>query len=265
MLRFCRIASAPATVVNVDQYLMHLFPVAGQSVTPLDDCLPSGNSNANDVVMFHKILVERMAAAGHSMTGIMVVPPSSDVLKSLSHATPICTPVFSSQMRDTRTIVATKQSRVQHCEVSMGFVVKQQPQLGRLLCRQHCGGVFPSLILTGTRHPLFPPHGLGYAADMCSLAHVVTGPVVPAPRDASNHGCVLMRDREPVKVGYPKSCLGSTDTVLELAGSYADAIKSPLKEGMFVLMAGLHGKVPTRKGSYEGQLGPLGSVVATVV
>ena len=264
MLRLCRHSRAPATVVNVDQYLMHLFPVAGQAITPIDDCLPAGNSTMNDVVAFHKILVERMAAAGHTMTGIMVVPPGADVLKALNHSTPVCTPVFSSQMRDTRTIVASRQSRVQHCEVALGFVVKQQPQLGRLLCRQHCGSVFPSLVLTGSRFPLFPPHGFGYAADMASLAHVVTGPVVAAPREVANHGCVLLRDREPVKVGYPKACLGSAETVLEMAGSYADTIRSPLKEGMFVLMAGLHGKVPTKKGNYEGQLGPLGSVVATI-
>lgn len=247
---------------KVDQYLMHLFPMANQEVSPVADVVPTANQSLTDVAAFHRILLQKMKKLGHHPVGIKVVPPNAAGNLSLLQPTAICAPIFSCHLAKNESSFPLK--KIQTTELAVGIVLKERPRVPRMLNRSHCGTMFPAIELCTSRFPLFPPHAIGYAADLCSLAHVVKGTEKPIPPDMQNHGCVLVREMEPLKVGYPKNCMGSPDAALEEAGAYADSIGMDLAPGVFILLTGLKTRVPAKEGRHEAQMGPLGIAKCTL-
>eukprot|EP00758_Cryptobia_borreli_P001352 Tbor_TRINITY_DN2168_c0_g1::TRINITY_DN2168_c0_g1_i1::g.5433::m.5433 len=260
MLRCSRLRSAIPSEANVEQYLMHLFPTPGQEANLMSNIMPSAENSLNEVAAFHRILVRKMRNLGHKPIGMKVIPPNANGPRALHQPMSVCTPIFSCHRIDSESVLDLKESRVQNVEVSMGFFLKEAPEVARLLSLGQCRSLAPVIELTSSRFPLFPTNAIGYAADLCSTAYVCVGAEKPIPREINHHGCVLLKDNEPLRIGYPKNCLGSPDSALEVAGAYADSIGMMLAPDTLIVLSGLHARVPVKKGMYESQLGPLGSV-----
>lgn len=239
------------------KYLKH----TPEDLPALSEVFPKDRSTAS-VVEFHSQLCKVMEENGIAFKGIKVISPTNEAVRRLGGTKPVCVPIFQNMFEGNMFLL--KHRRIQYVEAAIGFTVDNSTP-----SQYHgCSSFFPSLEVSGSRFPFFPPFLHDFACDLGGAEGFAAGPANKLSEDTigsvANHNCVITFEDEPLMIGGGKLCMGDPFVAVSRAFEYADLLGFSLSNKHIILCTGVSARTPAQLGRYSFEWGLLGSVACSI-